>query len=401
VPPSSLKLLAASSPETITLDKFRQQFQAAFGSAATPQIFRAPGRVNLIGEHVDYSEGFVLPVAIDRACYAGALRRTDGRLHLRSLQSGESIECALNGPRPGVAHWSAYVRGVAWALAQAGERLSGADLLISSEVPMGVGLSSSAALEVAAATALLTVSGRRMEATRLARLCQRAENEYVGMQCGIMDQLTACCGQRGHALLMDCRSLEVIPVPLDASQVRIVVANTMIRRSLVSSAYNRRRAECSEAVQLVRKTRHEVRTLRDISWDAIGAEAAAWPENIRLRARHVISEIARVRAAAEALRASEFKTVGRLMLESHASLDEDFEVSSDELNAMVAIAADLPGCFGARMTGAGFGGCTVNLVAAKRADAFAAELAKKYSQQVGVHPELYICEASNGAGRVS
>src|SRR5579862_3336484 len=335
----------------------QREFRAAFENKTLASgellFFRAPGRVNLIGEHVDYSEGLVLPMAIDRACYIAAKKRADKRLRIRSVQFAETIECGLNDPRPTHPHWSSYPRGVAWALAQAGERLAGADLLISSDVPLGAGLSSSAALEVATALALLTLNGRHMEATRMAKLCQRAENDYVGMQCGIMDQTVACCGVRGHAILIDCRSLETSSVPLDSARVRVVVANTMSKHALVSSEYNKRRTECAEAVQLLRKTKHHVRTLRDVSWQEIENEAAEWPENIMRRARHVTTEIARVEAAADALRAGDFSEMGRLMAASHASLDIDFQVSCAQLNEMVRLASDLPGCYGARMTGGG------------------------------------------------
>jgi len=394
----------ASTP-MIDLKKLQREFQTALGrggsAAEKLHVFRAPGRVNLIGEHVDYSEGLVLPMAIDRACYVAAKRRTDGRLRMRSVQFAETIECGLNDPRGARAHWSAYPRGVAWALGQAGERLTGADLLISSDVPLGAGLSSSAALEVSTALALLTLNGRRMDTTRLAKLCQRAENEYVGMQCGIMDQIVVCCGERGHAILIDCRSLETASVPLDARQVQVVVANTMAKHALVSSEYNRRRGECAEAVQLLRKSKHQVRTLRDVQWEEIKEESAEWPENIQRRERHVTSEIARVSEAVDALRASDFATMGRLMAESHASLANDFQVSCDELNLMAELASELPGCFGARMTGGGFGGCTVNLVAAEHAEKFASVLAKKYEKETGVKPEIYVCEPSEGAAQVS
>ncbi len=389
----------------IDVNKLQREFRTAFGreksSADELHIFRAPGRVNLIGEHVDYSEGFVLPMAIDRACYVAARRRTDGRLRMRSAQFSETIECGLNDARPAQSHWSAYPRGVAWALTQAGERLTGADILISSEVPLGAGLSSSAALEVSTALALLTLNKRRMEGTRMAKLCQRAENEYVGMQCGIMDQTVACCGERGHAILIDCRSLETTPVPLDSARVRVVVANTMAKHALVSSEYNRRRVECAEAVKLLRRTKHNVRTLRDVTWEEIAEEAAEWPENIQRRARHVTTEIARVGEAVDALRGGDFAAMGRLMAESHTSLDEDFEVSCKELNTMVRLANELEGCYGARMTGGGFGGCTVNLVEAKHADKFAAALTKKYQKETGVKPEIYICEASDGAAQIN
>jgi len=382
----------------IDLAKLVRDFQKRFDSG--PRIFWAPGRVNLIGEHVDYSEGFVLPIAIDRHCAVLAAPRTDRRLRFHSQEFGETIECALTDGAAKPGHWSAYVRGVAWALTQAGEHLTGADMLIASDVPIGAGLSSSAAIEVATAFALLEINRRRLDRTRIATLCQRAENEYVSMRCGIMDQLVACCGVAGNAILIDCRTLETSAVPVDANRVRIVVANTMAKHKLVGSEYNQRRKECEDAVQRVRVRHHNVRTLRDVTWPEIESEAAAWPDTIRRRARHVTTEIARVDAAVTALRGGNIVEVGRLMSASHASLDSDFEVSCKELNAMVEIAASLPGCFGARMTGGGFGGCTVNLVAPNDVEAFVEQLAKRYRKATSISPEIYVCEPSDAAGEI-
>jgi galactokinase len=382
----------------IDLAKLVREFQKRFVSV--PRIFRAPGRVNLIGEHIDYSEGFVLPIAIDRHCAVLAAPRTDRRLRFHSEEFDETIECALTDSAPKPGHWSAYVRGVAWVLTQAGEHLTGADMLIASDVPIGAGLSSSAAIEVATAFALLEINRRRLDRTRIATLCQRAENEYVGMRCGIMDQLVACCAAAGDAILIDCRTLETSAVRVDANRARIVVANTMARHKLVGSEYNQRRKECEDAVQRVRVRHHNVRTLRDVTWPEIESEAAAWPDTIRRRARHVTTEIARVQAVVAALRGGNFAATGRLMAASHASLASDFEVSCKELNTMVEIAASLPGCFGARMTGGGFGGCTVNLVAATDVEGFVEQLAKRYRKATSISPEVYVCEPSDAAGEI-
>lgn len=383
----------------VDLEQLRRQFQKKF--QASPRIFSAPGRVNLIGEHVDYSEGFVLPIAIDRCCAVLIAPRKDRRLRFHSDQFAETIECALNDGRPPAGHWSAYVQGVAWALGQAGEHLSGADMLISSDVPIGAGLSSSAAIEVATAFALLETNHRRLDRSRIAALCQRAENEYVGMRCGIMDQLVACRAAAGNAILIDCRTLETFPVPIDASRVRIVVANTMAKHKLVSSEYNRRRKECEEAVQRLRLRHHSVRTLRDVTWKEIEAETSSWPENISRRARHVTTEIARVHEAVAAFRRRDFAEAGRLMKASHESLKIDYQVSCEELDTMVEIASSLAGCFGARMTGGGFGGCTVNLVASGQVATFSAELARRYLKETGIRPEIYACEPSDAAGEMA
>jgi galactokinase len=377
----------------------RDNFQKRFGGEV--RIFRAPGRVNLIGGHVDYNDGWVLPIAIDRYCHVLARARADGALRIHSEQFSESVEDAVGVPRGNAHHWSDYVRGVAWSLGEAGAKISGADLLISSDVPVGSGLSSSAALEVSTAFALLAVSGQTMERTAIARACQRAENEFVGMRCGLMDQLAACFGKQGHALRIDCRTLEVEAVPLDESQVRVVVANSMVKHALAGSEYNARRQECEAAVRWIQTQRSGVRALRDVSWHEIEPLAQTWPENLRRRARHVTTEIARVPAAVDALRRGDWEAMRRLMEASHASLDADYQVTSPELNTMVALARELPGYCGARMTGGGFGGCTVNLVRAENAKAFAAELAARYERKIGKRPEVYVCRASDGAGEAS
>jgi galactokinase len=378
-----------------SLEDVRRKFSVFFGGAA--RVFRAPGRVNLIGEHVDYNEGWVLPLAIDRSCYVGARLRNDQDLRIYSEQMQEKVECRLDDPRPPQHHWSNYIRGVAWVLREAGERVSGADLYVSSEVPLGAGLSSSAALEVAAAFAFLRLNNSEMGRVQHARICQRAENEYVGMRCGIMDQLTACCGRRGNALLIDCRTLEIEYEPIDEAEVTVIVANTMVKHALAAtSEYNRRRQECDDAVERLREHFPSVKTLRDADWSEIEPFTSTWPETIRRRARHVTSEIVRVHAAATALRKKDFEELGGFLLQSHTSLDEDYEVSSAELNLMVKLATELPGFLGGRMIGAGFGGCTVNLVRAVDAADSAGKLAASYEAQTGIRPDVYICRASDG-----
>ena len=381
------------------LGHLKKDFANRFGHS--PRVFRAPGRVNLIGEHVDYNQGFVLPMAIDRDCLVLARAREDATLRIHSVQFDETVEHAISAPRGDSHHWSDYVRGVAWALAEAGAKLVGADLLIASDVPLGSGLSSSAALEVSTAFALLGVSGQSMDRAAIARACQRAENEFVGMRCGPMDQLAACFGKKHHALRIDCRTLEVEPVPLDESQTRVVVASTMVKHALAASEYNMRRQECEAAVRLIQTQHPAVRALRDVAWSDIESLSSAWQENLRRRARHVTSEITRVPAAVEALRRSDWDAMRKLMEVSHASLDADYQVTSPELNTMVALARELPGYSGARMTGGGFGGCTVNLVLANHADAFATELTARYERATGRRPDVYLCHASDGASELS
>ena len=381
------------------LESLRDEFRRKFG--AEPRAFRAPGRANLIGEHVDYNDGCVLPLAIDRDCTVLAARRTDGRIRVHSREFGETAQIALDSARPGSRHWSQYVAGVAWALKELGVRVTGADLLIASDVAPGGGLSSSAALEVSTAFALAGLADAAIERVEIALACQRAENEFVGMRCGIMDQLAACFGKREHALLIDCRTLAVQPLPLDSARVRVVVANTMARHELAASEYNRRREECEEAVRRIAETRPAVRALRDVSWEEIAEMAASWPEPIRRRARHVTREIARVNAAAQALERSDYETFGDLMRQSHESLDRDYEVSCAELNLMVRLARELPGIYGARMTGGGFGGSTVNLVRADAAENVGRELARRYKAETGIHPEITLCRPADGAAEIS
>jgi galactokinase len=355
----------------------------------------------LIGGHVDYNDGWVLPLAINRDCFVLAGPRGDGLLRVRSREFGETVEAALPSKPSAEHHWSHYIFGVAWALGEADVPVVGADLLIASDVPTGGGLSSSAALEVSVGLALSSLAGTRLDATALARACQRAENEFVGMRCGIMDQLAACYGRRDHALLIDCRTLAVHPVPLDSTRVRVIVANTMTRHALAASEYNRRRRECEEAVRRISAARPGVTALRDVTWEQIEALAASWPDPIRRRARHVTTEIARVRAAAEALERGEYETLGRLMLEAHHSLDEDYQVSSAELNLMVELAGELPGVLGSRMTGGGFGGSTVHLVRAAAEDFFAPELARRYEARTGIRPEITDCLPADGANEIT
>lgn len=343
------------------------------------RVFRAPGRVNLIGEHTDYNQGFVMPAAIDRFTRVTASPRQDRVLKLHSVGFDETVEIALDGAaRQG--HWSDYVVGVAVALGVPG----GAELRLEGNVPLGAGLSSSASVEVASALALSALNGMSLSPPEMALVCQRAENEFVGMRCGIMDQFICCCGQEGSALLLDCRSLDYRPVPLPAG-VRVVIANTMVKHSLASSEYNLRRSECEEAA-----ARLGVGSLRDAG--TVDGLTGVWLK----RARHVVSENARVLEAARALEAGDLVEFGRLMEESHRSLRDDYEVSCSELDRMVALCSQQPGVYGARMTGGGFGGCVVSLVREESVDGFVAAVARGYEQAVGVVPEIYACLPSQG-----
>jgi galactokinase len=363
-------------------------------------VYRAPGRVNLIGEHTDYNEGFVLPTAIGISTWVTSTRRDDRTVRLFSENFSEWLEFSLDDQDLRARdHWSDYVVGVALAIERAGYRLHGAELRIRGEVPIGSGLSSSAALEVASGYALLRNSGLAVDRRELARLCQQAENEFVGMRCGIMDQFASCHGQAGRALLLDCRSLEhkLLPLPEAA---RLAVCNTMVKHSLAGSEYNTRRLECEAAVKHFAQHRPEVRALRDVTEADLKQYGSDLPEVIYRRARHVITENARVLAAGAALEGGDLTAFGELMNSSHHSLRADYEVSCRELDLMVALARAVPGVYGARMTGGGFGGCTVNLVKTEAIDEFQRTVARGYEQATGLVPEIYICSAANGVAEV-
>lgn len=357
-------------------------------------VVRAPGRVNLIGEHTDYNDGFVLPMAIDRAVWIALRPRPDRlvRVHSLDLEASESFDLA--SLRHTDAGWIEYLKGVAWALSDAGYALQGWEGVMAGDVPRGAGLSSSAAIELATARAFQAVAGFDWDATAMALIGQRAENDWVGVNCGIMDQMISAAGQAGHALLIDCRSLESQAVPLPAGTA-VVILDTATRRGLVESAYNERRAQCEAAARYF-----GVRALRDVSVDQFAAQAAGLDELTLRRARHVITENARTLAAADAMRRGDAAGLGRLMDASHSSLRDDFEVTNDALNVMVDCAQQAPGCYGARMTGAGFGGCAVALVDAERAPDFAGTVAERYQAQTSIVPAVYVCTAADGASLV-
>lgn len=356
-------------------------------SGVRPRLFRAPGRVNLIGEHTDYNGGFVMPAALDFATLVAAAPRDDHRLVLRSTSFGDEVSYPIEDPgaqRAG--HWSDYVRGVAVVARRRGLDIQGATLVLEGNVPMGAGLSSSASVEVAAALALLALSGITLPKLEIALLCQEAENEFVGMRCGIMDQYISAWGRAGHALMLDCRSLEsrLLPLPADA---RLVLCNSQVRHELAGGEYNERRAACEEGSRLL-----GVPALRDATLEMVDT---LQDELLRRRCRHVVSENLRVDKAAAAMTRGDFAGFGRLMFESHASLRDDYEVSCPELDRLVELARPLPGVYGARMTGGGFGGCTVNLVRRQEVETFVEAIRKGYPAG-----QCFVCDASDGAAEI-
>ncbi|HWR14099.1 MAG TPA: galactokinase [Terriglobales bacterium] len=372
---------------------FRERF------SSTPEVFRAPGRVNLIGEHTDYNDGFVMPVAIDLYTYAAIGPRKDRKLCVYSANFDEARVWnldALPGGRSG--HWSDYICGVT-ALLEAQHRLRGANLVVSSQVPIGSGLSSSAALEVAAALALLFCSGLRRERLEIAKLCQRAENEYTGTRCGIMDQFVSCFGRANHAVMLDCRDFSYQLLGIDR-QMRIVVCNTKVKHELASGQYNLRRADCENSVHRLQEWLPQIKSLRDVRLGDLERYGRALSDQEFRRSRHVITENVRVQVAAHAAQLGDMKRFGELMWESHKSLRDDYEVSCRELDVLVEIAAGIEGVYGARMTGGGFGGCTVNLVRAETVSDFKAKVEKQYRAATGVTPEIYVFAGGNGAEKL-
>lgn len=368
---------------------------------AEPDIFVAPGRVNLIGEHTDYAEGFVMPAAIDFATLAAISPRSDGNIAIYSenFKEERTFDAAAL-PAAASDDWSDYPLGVIAILAGEGHKMPGFSLSLYGDVPLGSGLSSSAAIEVATAFAVTGLLNAHYPGPQLARLCQRAENEFVGANCGIMDQFISANGEENHALLLDCRDLSfrLAPIP---ENVALVIANTMVKHSVAGGEYTTRRAEVEEAASVIARHRPEVRFLRDATVEDLQKWGSEMSPNALKRARHVITENTRTVAAADALIHHNLKELGRLMAEAHKSYSKDFEASCAEADTMVALANKLPGLIGARLTGGGFGGCTINLVEQKEAHRFAEALAASYANATGITPQIHICHASSGAHKVA
>lgn len=380
-----------------TPDLLKERFRSIYGGE--PVLCRAPGRVNLIGEHTDYNDGFVLPVAIDFYTWAAIRGREDDLLKVASLEFPDSVATTLNDALRPRHDWSDYVVGVLAELRKTESQQHGADILVHGEVPIGAGLSSSAALEVSTGLAALREQDLPVNRTELALLCQRAENQFVGTRCGIMDQFISCHGKADHALLLDCRSLEfdLLPIP---SHVRIVICNTMVKHNLAGGEYNQRREQCETGVRLLSEWLPGIKALRDISVEQFVQYAGQLPELIARRCRHVVTENDRVQHAAAALTSGALDEFGGLMADSHRSLRDDYEVSCRELDVMVEAASQQPGVYGSRMTGGGFGGCTVNLVQADAAERFVDNVRSGYEKTTGIIPDIYICTAADGASEV-
>lgn len=363
-------------------------------------IVRAPGRVNLIGEHTDYNDGFVLPAAIDRATFIAASPRTDNRVRVLAADLNEEDEFGIDQiERSGMRPWSNYIRGMIKSLLTAGHVINGADMVVASSVPRGAGLSSSAALEVATGYVFQLFHNLNILGEELALMAQATENHFVGVNCGIMDQFIVTLGQANHALLIDCRDLNYQAVPLPTG-VSVVICDSHIERTLAGSAYNQRRAECDQAVEILKQQLPGIKALRDVTSAQLNEHGHLLPPVVRQRARHVISENERVIAGVNTLQAGNVAEFGRLMNASHASLRDDYAVSIPEMDALVASAQRVSGCFGSRLTGAGFGGCTVSLVANEAVERFRHEVAAAYLASTGRSATIYVTQAADGVSRV-
>ena len=374
-------------------------FHKHFGPTQRPRMYRAPGRVNLIGEHTDYNLGFVLPVALNLATFIAAAPSGDGKLRIYSEDRQElrEFDASSLGSVERTGQWTDYPVGVAQELVRAGVAIEGANLLIRSTVPDGSGLSSSAALEVSSALALL--GGREFAPLELAKLCQRAERNFVGMPCGIMDQYISVFGRAHSAVEIDCRSLghRLVKLP---DGIAFIAVNTMVKHALSGSAYHDRVRECASAVEGIAAVYPNVKSLRDVSPEQFQGVAARLPELVARRARHVVTEDARVNRFVEASGQGDVSAMGKLMVESHRSLQHDYEVSCAELDFLVDAALAIDGVYGSRMTGGGFGGCTVTLLRAAAAANFRSQVAQAYQRQFGLTPRIYSCEPSEGAAEV-
>ena len=373
-----------------------ETFKKIFG--APPEVVvRAPGRVNLIGEHTDYNDGFVLPAAIDRFIEFAGRRRADRTIHLHSTDFQDSAEFSLDSIAKDSEHrWSNYLRGVSKFLEADGHRLTGADIVFGGNVPRESGLSSSAAVEVGTTAFWKRLAGLQLDPVYAVKLARRAENDFVGVPCGIMDQFISALGKKDHALFLDCRDLSYRHVPL-RNDVKIVVCNSGVKRALAQSEYEVRLKQCRESVARLREKGLDASSLRDVTSADLGAGRGVLTDVLLRRARHVVTENERTREAVTVLESGSIDRFGELMNASHVSLRDDYEVSCKELDTLVELAWKQPGTLGARMTGAGFGGCTVNLVRAEAAEPFALAVAEGYQKALGLKADIYVCRASDGA----
>lgn len=385
------------------IQQLRQDFLSVFGENQNPiRCVKAPGRINLIGEHTDYNNGFVLPVAIDRFIFMAGRKRNDKKIVIYSVNKDEKVETGLNElSLQNNSQWANYLLGVCSLLKkEAKNKLHGVEIFFTGDIPMEKGLSSSAALEVATCYLLCLLFNIKMDPVKMAKICQKAENEFVGMPCGIMDQFICLLGKEGKALLLDCLNLHYDYVPIGSSDVNIMIIDSGVKRKLTASAYKQRRNECETAVELLKKFIPKLNSLRDLSLGEFQEYKNILPEVLRKRVKHVVSENKRVNKSISFLKKGELKEFGKLMYESHVSLRDDYEVSCKELDVLVEIAKKCRGVIGSRMTGAGFGGSTVTLAETKSGEEIQNIIKQQYFQETGINPAIYFCKTVNGVGEM-
>lgn len=383
--------------------RLTQQFHDAFGNGGAIHIIRAPGRVNLIGEHTDYNDGFVFPMAIEPQVIAVCRARNDGQVQIASTyKPGEKLSFSVQSKiEKGEPSWGNYFKGVAALLREAGMPLVGMDLLLDNSLPVGGGLSSSAAIELAASLAMLKLAGVEMDRPRLALICQQVEHQYVGLPCGIMDQMIVAAGKANHAMLLDCRDLSQRFVPIDGNELRVVIINSMVKHTLSGSEYPERRAACESGVKTLQKTHPTIKALRDVTMKQLEAAKSQLSDVIYRRCRHVITENERTTKAADFLAKRQYEQAGKLMNESHVSMKNDFEITTAELDYLAETAASMKGVYGSRMTGGGFGGCTVSLVQPRHVEAFTESIAAAYQKKFNVTPSIFSTAAAAGASVIA
>jgi galactokinase len=399
---------APDAGPAVDREALKEQFAQVFGGASNAaaggriHIIRAPGRVNLIGEHTDYNDGFVFPIAIEPQMLVACRTRDDAQVRVASSAfPGKIVEFSVQTKiERGQPPWANYCRGVAAELIGAGIPLAGMDALFVNTLPVGGGLSSSAAIEVATALSLLALAGLKMDPMRLALICQKAEHEYALVPCGIMDQMIVVSAQAGHATLFDCRNFSRQQVPLDSKELRVVIVNSMVKHELGDGEYAKRRRECEQGVEFFQRQHPSVKALRDVTMKQIEAATGKLDEIILRRCRHVVSENIRTTEAAAALEKQKYEQAGELMVKSHASLRDDYQVSVSELDFLVEQAMSVKGVYGARMTGGGFGGCIVALVQPRSIVALIEHLDRTYFERFNLHPSTFVTNATAGASVV-
>jgi galactokinase len=379
------------SPSSLVKERFN-----ALYPGSGPLVVRSPGRVNLIGEHTDYNQGFVLPAAIDKAIYLAIGRREDSEIHLFSIDLDQDFTCTLDLPEPSAEHWPNYLLGVVQQLQQAGRKPGGFNCVFTGDIPLGAGMSSSAALECATAFALNELFSLGLDKLTMVRLSQRAENVYVGVQCGIMDQFASMFGRRGQVIRLDCQSLDYAYFPFNLEGIRIVLLDTSVKHSLASTEYNTRRRQCEAGVRLVRAHDPEVTSLRDVSQEQLDRYVAPVDELVYRRCRFIVGENARLLAATEDLQNGDLAAFGRKMFETHEGLSREYEVSCKELDFLVERVKDDPAVIGARMMGGGFGGCTINLVREEAIDNLVARLTPVYRAAMNKEMKVYVAQIEDG-----